>query len=238
MAESRKGFLSDPLVLAELQALWTFYDKDGDNALNKDEISLLLERLRKREGVESELSPEFVDSVFAFLDVNASGSVEWDEYIAKFNDFWVKKNEWFHDYQATRQKKVLPRSSSLRPRGSAVLHTTTLPSASRSVSMMAPEMSRLPKQLRQKVSFNGEVETGSRFHCPNCKMPIEDAVLKEYFDQAQGRIAPKSQVAEWDENVLKVGKVGGHVPISFLSSPYNIHKWASGASYDVPFLID
>ncbi|CEM16616.1 unnamed protein product [Vitrella brassicaformis CCMP3155] len=98
----------------ELRTLWDHYDTDGSGYLDRNEIRVLLEKIRIRDGVPDPLPEPFVQMVFQELDPDGSNRIDFDEFRAKFNDFWVRRSGRF--MAATR-----PSATELRVRQARIM---------------------------------------------------------------------------------------------------------------------
>eukprot|EP00922_Rhytidocystis_sp_ex-Travisia-forbesii_P062428 GHVS01092583.1.p1 GENE.GHVS01092583.1~~GHVS01092583.1.p1 ORF type:complete len:250 (-),score=15.41 GHVS01092583.1:10-759(-) len=240
------GVVSEELKLAELKALWEFYDKDNSNTLTKDEITLFLERLRMRDGLADSLPEGFSDCVFEFLDKDHNGFVDWEEFVSHFNEFWVNRRQWFSLRKspfASEKHIGSPQRQSLvnrpLPPSRTGSETSASSRSSRSASMMVPHMRTAPGQIRLKEKR--EAPISDAFRCPHCAATIEDKSLEQDSQESQGKHdfsscadgksdwLPTSVTASRNActEISERGKVVGPVPSSFLASPYNIHTWAS-----------
>mmetsp|Transcript_36488 Transcript_36488/g.27054 ORF Transcript_36488/g.27054 Transcript_36488/m.27054 type:complete len:84 (-) Transcript_36488:29-280(-) len=62
-----------------IEEIWTKYDQDGNNCLDKDETKEFIENFLKERGAEKELSAEEFEEHFRTLDKDGDGTISREE---------------------------------------------------------------------------------------------------------------------------------------------------------------
>ena len=77
-----------PLSPQEVKQLWTQFDEDNSQGLQKPEMQKLCNHLNKINGVNEPFKRVFVDKIFEEMDTNNDGSISLKEFNDLFQDFY------------------------------------------------------------------------------------------------------------------------------------------------------
>eukprot|EP00928_Gymnodinium_smaydae_P019282 TRINITY_DN17387_c0_g2_i1.p1 TRINITY_DN17387_c0_g2~~TRINITY_DN17387_c0_g2_i1.p1 ORF type:complete len:708 (-),score=161.08 TRINITY_DN17387_c0_g2_i1:56-2179(-) len=100
---------TQPLSIEELRSLWNKHDTNGTGEMERAEVGALMDDIRLRYGLDEPFSDNFIDAIFAEIDVDDTGYWTWHDFrqLGGESYFKIRKN---FQRQRLRDKRMNPQA--------------------------------------------------------------------------------------------------------------------------------